>query len=128
MTGEQAAASQEFEVYVSDTYASQDCHGAAWLRAVPGGGNGTQATAWSVLGRDLPHGSRIRVTVEVLEETAPRTECVNPWHARNPRAYPHGGAEHRPERCLPIPAAAIERAAQRAARLDALHAAEQGKI
>lgn len=45
----------------------------------------------NILGRDLGEGSRIRVTVEVLNEEPLPTECIVPWPAHNHRSdiIPH---------------------------------------
>lgn len=60
-------------------YAGGSCHGqsAIYEDGTPGIGH-----SWPVeefLGRDLPHGSVVRVTVEVIKETDTPWPA-NPWH------------------------------------------------
>jgi hypothetical protein len=78
---DKTTASREYTVGRTCSWGAMPCEGTATLHDDEQPSLGHFCTSpMDVLGRDLPEGSRIRVTVEVLSETEWPDTCQIPWH------------------------------------------------
>lgn len=71
----------DYVVRRSHGWGGAGCQGSPWFYRtdVDDGGVGHSAEALNQLGRDLPEGSVVRVTVEVVSEGEWATQCRNPF-------------------------------------------------